>query len=183
MVRFEEGRIDGLTILEFPLFGDSRGEWRRVSEIARFDSGSTPDNLSIRQVSVSVNRVSGTVRGLHFLDPNLGEYKNVSCIRGSVLDVVVDLRRDSPTFGKIAKIALGASSATASVVIPPGCAHGFQTLQDDTILTYSMTADYQPELDFGVNALDPDLGISWPLPVGEISHRDLALPRALEYLK
>jgi dTDP-4-dehydrorhamnose 3,5-epimerase len=178
---FVDGIIDDCLVTNFPVFEDSRGEWRRVSDLANFETSTDGSSRVIKQVSVSINRLAGTLRGLHFLDASQGEFKNVSCVRGSVLDVIVDLRKSSTTFGHVMKVELNAQSTTSSVIIPPGCAHGFQTLQDDTILTYAMTAEYSKDFDFGINPLDPELAIIWPLDISDVSPRDLALPTAQDF--
>lgn len=168
--------------MEFAVFSDSRGEWRRVADVDLFHTRDSNPDLNIRQVSASANRLAGTLRGLHFMDESQQEFKNVSCIRGSALDVVVDLRPHSATFAKFMRLELSSNKTSSSILVPPGCAHGFQTLEDDTILIYSMTATYKKDYDFGVNPLDRDLNIKWPLEITEVSPKDLSLPSVKEFL-
>lgn len=133
------------------------------------------ESLPIRQVNQSVNLSSGTVRGFHYqLAPQV-EYKIIRCIKGEVADIVVDLRQKSQTFLQSEKVLLS-EQKNNSLIVPPGCAHGFQVVQEDTQLMYLHTAEYFPQFEGGVNIKDPKLNIKWPLPITEISERDSALP-------
>lgn len=152
---------------------DSRGLFARVfctDELAGLLAG-----RHVVQINHSRTRLRGALRGMHFQHPPAAEMKFVRCVRGAAYDVVVDLRAGSPTF-------LGWFGATLSpenmqtMVVPEGCAHGFQTLEPDTELVYLHTAPYTPALDGGVRHDDPRLGIAWPLPVAETSPRDAAFP-------
>lgn len=127
------------------------------------------------QCSISSNRLSGTLRGLHYQDEPHGEDKLVRCIRGAVQDVLVDLRPLSNTFGQWVAVDLTERNSRA-VYIPKGFAHGFQALEDDTELLYQISAGYQPGFARGIRYDDPSLAIPWPLPVTSISARDAALP-------
>jgi len=124
---------------------------------------------------VQINRThtekAGSVRGIHFQHPPFAEMKLVSCLRGEVFDVAVDLRKNSPTFLQWhAEVLTEANHKT--LVIPEGFAHGFQTLTDDCELLYLHTAAYAPDFEAGLNALDPRLTITWPMPIAERSMRD-----------
>lgn len=99
----------------------------------------------------------------------------VRCLNGRVLDVFVDLREGSATLGKHAAVVLDAEERNA-VYIPEGCAHGFQTLTEDVELQYFHSCRYTPEMEGGVNPLDPTLGIEWPVPISRMSERDAGLP-------
>lgn len=175
--------VEGCVVTRFPSFTDSRGEWRRVAEVSRFPHLESGEEQAIRQVSISVNRKRGTVRGLHYLDISQNEYKNVTCFAGRIFDVVVDLREESTTFGKFMAVELTSDGESTSIIIPPGCAHGFQTLEDNSVIAYSMTSDYSSDYDRGVNPLDSHLGIEWPLAISDISPRDSALPSFLEVVQ
>lgn len=118
---------------------------------------------------------SGTVRGLHFQLPPHAEMKLVSCIRGRVFDVAVDLRRGSHTFGRWHSEVLDVQDGGA-LLVPEGFAHGFQALCDDVELLYCHSAAHIPGAEAGVNVRDEHLGIAWPLPIAELSPRDTALP-------
>jgi dTDP-4-dehydrorhamnose 3,5-epimerase len=130
----------------------------------------------IAQINHSVTRTRGTVRGLHYQTGAAAETKVIRCLRGSVWDVAVDLRPDSPTYLRWQAVTLRADEP-ALVVIPPGCAHGFQALTDDAELLYAHTAPYTPDAEGGVHIFDEHLAIAWPLAVTCQSARDQSLPR------
>jgi len=113
----------------------------------------------------------GTVRGMHFQRPPHAEMKLVSCVRGEVFDVAVDLRRGSPTFLRWHAERLSADNNRA-LLIPQGFAHGFQALTDDAELIYCHSAAYDAASEGGLNPRDPRLAIAWPLPITELSARD-----------
>jgi dTDP-4-dehydrorhamnose 3,5-epimerase len=127
------------------------------------------------QISISSNTRRGTLRGLHFQAPPRPEAKVVVCIRGSAFDVAVDLRADSPTYGRWTGVDLTRENRRA-VYVPPGCAHGFQTLEDDTELLYLISEFYDSKLQRGVRWNDPALEIGWPLEPTVISERDGSFP-------
>ena len=130
----------------------------------------------IAQMNISFSRDVGTVRGMHFQRAPASESKVVRCIRGAILDVIVDLRAGSPSYAQWEALELTAE-ARDMVYVPPGFAHGFQTLVPDTELLYLHGTAYAPDCDDGVAHDDPDLGITWPLPVSTLSDRDAALPK------
>ena len=130
--------------------------------------------LRFVQVNHSITRRRGTIRGLHFQRPPAAEWKLIRCLRGHVFDVAVDLRKGSPTFGRWHPVLLSADNQR-QILIPPGCAHGFQTLADDSELLYQHSAAYSPALEDGVRHDDPRLAIVWPEPATSLSPRDLAL--------
>lgn len=128
------------------------------------------------QTSVSHNAVAGTLRGLHFQAPPHEEDKLVTCVRGSLFDVLLDLRRDSPTFRSWFGVELSAGNGR-SVFVPAGLAHGFQTLEDETTVLYNISAYYRPEAARGVRWDDPAFGIEWPpAETRVISERDRSFP-------
>jgi dTDP-4-dehydrorhamnose 3,5-epimerase len=129
----------------------------------------------LSQINHTYTARSGTVRGMHFQYPPHVETKIVSCLRGEVYDVAIDLRRDSPTFLQWHAERLSAENYRA-LVIPEGCAHGFQTLVDDSEMLYFHTSAYHSTAEGGLNPQDPVLGIDWPLPVGGLSPRDAVHP-------
>ena len=132
----------------------------------------------IAQVNHSWTRMAGTVRGLHFQHPPFAETKMVRCIRGSVFDVAVDLRAGSPSF-----LAWHAEELSAAnqrmLIVPPGCAHGFQTLSDDCELLYLHTAPYVAEAEGAIAWDEPRIGVNWPMRVelDALSPRDRNHPR------
>lgn len=125
------------------------------------------------QANLSRTRRVGTVRGLHFQRPPHAEIKIVHCLQGAVHDVVLDLRTTSPTFGQSRCFRLSAQNRRA-LVVPAGCAHGFQSLDPDCVLLYFVSAAYRPEAEAGVRFDDPVLGDVWPLPPVHLSARDRA---------
>jgi len=165
--------IDGLLVVHRQRVEDARGYFSRffcAQELA--EAGF---NQPIAQINQTLTRRRGSVRGIHFQHPPHGEDKFVSCLRGSVFDVAVDLRRGSPTFLQWHAETLSADNAR-SLFIPKGFAHGFQTLCDDVELLYLHTAPYVRAAEGGLNPLDPALGIGWPLPFADVSDRDVAHP-------
>jgi dTDP-4-dehydrorhamnose 3,5-epimerase len=129
----------------------------------------------IVQVNQSVTRLEGAVRGLHYQRAPHAEMKLVRCLRGRVWDVAVDLRAGSATFLQWHAEELTPENAHM-MIIPEGCAHGFQVLSHDSELLYLHTALYEPGAEGGIRPTDPELGIAWPLPVSDLSARDAALP-------
>lgn len=129
----------------------------------------------VAQVNISSTVSAGTVRGLHFQRPPFADMKVITCVRGEVWDVVVDLRAGSPTFLQWYAAPLSAVGGQ-SMLVPPGCAHGFQTLSDDVDLVYCHSAAYSPSAEDAVRFDDPLLNIPWPVPVRNVSDRDLAHP-------
>jgi dTDP-4-dehydrorhamnose 3,5-epimerase len=166
-------RISGLKVIERKPIVDARGFLERMycdSELEEILGG-----RKVKQINRSLTRQTGTVRGLHFQRAPNAEMKLVSCMRGEVFDVAVDLRLGSPTFLKWHGEVLGESNRR-TLVIPEGFAHGFQALSADCELLYLHTAEYVREAEGGFNAADPGLGISWPLPFADQSNRDEQLP-------
>lgn len=127
------------------------------------------------QHSLSYNEARGTLRGLHFQRYPHGEVKLVQCVGGIVFDVVVDARRDSPSFGRWVSYTLSAENGEM-LYVPEGCAHGFLTLSDHAMVHYCISGAYSPQASSGIRWDDPKLGIVWPRSVAIVSERDLALP-------
>jgi dTDP-4-dehydrorhamnose 3,5-epimerase len=125
----------------------------------------------VAQINHTLTYKKGAVRGLHFQHPPHAEIKLVSCLKGEIWDVAVDLRRDSPTFLHWHGEILSATNRK-SLLIPEGYAHGFQALTENCELIYLHTAAYHSESEGALNATDPKLGIAWPLAITEISDRD-----------
>lgn len=130
---------------------------------------------SILQVNVSRTEQVGTVRGLHLQAPPHSEAKLVRCLRGRVWDVAVDLRPGSSTYGQWHAAELSPIAANA-LLIPEGCAHGFQVLEPGSELLYLHSGAWVPEAEAGVHSGDPQLAISWPMPPRGLSERDERLP-------
>ena len=165
--------LAGLKKIERRPFGDLRGAFARLfcAETLREAGWSGP----VAQINHSHTAREGTVRGLHFQHPPHAEIKLVSCIRGAVWDVGVDLRRGSPTFLKWHAERLSAENGCA-ILIPQGFAHGFQTVSDDVELLYCHSTAYEPAAEGGLDPRDPLVAIRWPLPIAELSERDARHP-------
>jgi dTDP-4-dehydrorhamnose 3,5-epimerase len=163
-------------VLRQPL-GDERGFLERL--FCQETLGNLLSGKSIRQINHTLTRKEGTVRGLHFQYPPYAETKIVTCIKGTVWDVALDLRQGSPTFLQYHPLVLSEDNLR-SFLIPEGFAHGFQTLTPDCEMLYFHTADYQAEAEGAINALDPHLAIAWPKSVTERSARDQGHPMLTE---
>lgn len=158
-------QIPGVELRPYSVFSDSRGGFAKPLV---FSSGDLSEELSI---CYSTNESKGTVRGFHLqLYPKV-ELKYVVCIRGSIFDVIIDLRRNSPTFLATSNVILNEDSPQI-LTIPPGVAHGYQSLQDETFLLYGILGEYSKEYSTKINPLDPELEIQWPLEVSSISLED-----------
>ena len=165
--------IEGLAVIQRKPIGDTRGYLERI--FCTTDLAGLFQGKPIRQINHTLTARKGSIRGMHFQIHPFSEIKLVTCVRGEVLDVAVDLRKDSPSFLHWHSEILSDSNHK-SLFIPEGFAHGFQTLTSDCELLYLHTADYQVEAEGGLNALDPRLGIDWPLPVSDMSDRDRQHP-------
>jgi dTDP-4-dehydrorhamnose 3,5-epimerase len=165
--------IDGARTLDLEPAFDDRGFFARTW--CRRELAEQGLSVEIAQESISFNRKKGTLRGLHFQKPPHGEVKIVRCIRGAILDVIVDLRPQSTTYLRSQSFELSAENRRA-LYIPKGCAHGFQTLIDETEVHYQISSFYDPMAAAGCRFDDPAFAIVWPLPVSVISERDLQWP-------
>lgn len=165
--------IAGLNVVVRKPIGDHRGYLERM--FCSDDLAPLLNGRSIAQVNRTLTEIRGTVRGMHFQHPPHAEMKVVSCLRGEVFDVAVDLREGSPTFLHWHAEILSCDNHK-SLVIPEGFAHGFQTLTDHCEMLYFHTAAYCPAAEDALNAQDPRLAIRWPEPVAAMSPRDAAHP-------
>ncbi|POO52106.1 dTDP-4-dehydrorhamnose 3,5-epimerase [Agrobacterium rosae] len=168
--------LEGLTKITPRRIGDNRGYFSEVFRRDWFEANIL--DLEFVQDNESLSQPVGTVRGLHFQLPPFAQGKLVRCISGRVFDVAVDIRKNSPTFGKWYGVELSMVNGV-QLWIPPGFAHGFATLEENSILSYKVTAPYSAEHDRGVLWNDPDIGIEWPVaPSAEIlSDKDRKQPR------
>jgi dTDP-4-dehydrorhamnose 3,5-epimerase len=173
-VVFNETPLTGAFLLEPESRFDDRGSFMRVWCQREFQERGLESRVA--QCSVSYNRQTGTLRGMHYQAEPHAEVKIVRCTRGSLFDVIIDLRPESPSYTRHFAIVLSASSRTM-LYIPRGFAHGFQTLEDQTELTYQMSEFYEPSAARGVRWNDPVFGIKWP-PVGTriMNDRDATYP-------
>lgn len=167
--------INGVFELHAQPFADHRGAFLnafRAQEPAFMHSWG---DRGIAQVNLSRTEAAGTIRGLHLQAAPHSEAKLVRCLRGRVWDLAVDLRIDSTTYGQWHALELSPEQGNA-LVIPEGCAHGFQVLEPSSELLYLHSGAWEPEAETGVRWDDPKLAIAWPLPVTDLSDRDRDLP-------
>lgn len=169
----QQTEIEGLMVIQRKLLGDVRGYLERL--FCQLELEPLLKGKTIAQINHTLTANTGTVRGMHFQYPPHAETKFVSCIRGEVLDVAVDLRKGSPTFLQYHAETLSAENHK-TLVIPEGFAHGFQTLTQGCEMLYLHTADYNTESEGALNATDPRLNIKWPMDITERSDRDRAHP-------
>jgi dTDP-4-dehydrorhamnose 3,5-epimerase len=162
--------LSGLKLLVRKPLGDSRGYLERMYCVDELQD--VFGNRSVVQINHTLTQNKGTVRGMHFQYAPHAEMKLVSCLRGSVFDVAIDLRRDSPTFLQWHSEILSEDNHK-TFAIPEGFAHGFQTLTNDCEMLYLHTAAYVQNSEGGLNPNDPSLDIRWPLSISEISSRDV----------
>jgi dTDP-4-dehydrorhamnose 3,5-epimerase len=161
--------LAGLAVVQRRVREDSRGFFSRLYCTNELSAAGFA--LPVVQINHTRTLRRGAVRGLHFQRPPHAEDKFVSCLRGEVFDVAVDLRRDSPTYLRWHGEVLSAENRV-SLMIPQGFAHGFQTLADDCELLYLHSRAYEPEAEGALHVNDPALAIAWPLPIAEMSERD-----------
>jgi dTDP-4-dehydrorhamnose 3,5-epimerase len=172
-MKFLPTGLTGAMVIELEPLRDERGHFART--FCREEFRAHGIELTVVQCSVSFNVRRGTLRGLHYQAPPKAEAKLVRCAAGEAFDVIVDLRRGSPTFGRWFAVELTAVGGRM-IYVPEGFAHGFQTLRDDTELFYMMSESYSPPHARGVRWDDPQLGIRWPMAPTVMSARDRELP-------
>jgi dTDP-4-dehydrorhamnose 3,5-epimerase len=164
----------GLIRIERQPIRDRRGSLTRI--FCAEELASVGWNKPIAQINHTCTQHQGTVRGLHYQLPPCAEMKLVSCLRGEIWDVAVDLRRESPTFLQWYAERLSAGNSNA-LLIPEGFAHGFQALTDGVEIMYCTSAPYAPSFEQGLHPQDSSIGISWPLTITELSDRDANHPK------
>ncbi|MCC7272786.1 MAG: dTDP-4-dehydrorhamnose 3,5-epimerase [Alphaproteobacteria bacterium] len=172
-MRFVPLSLPGPCLVETEPFADERGAFARLWCRRAFAAAGL--DADFVQANASFNPVAGTLRGLHWQAPPHGEAKLVRCVRGRIHDIVVDVRPDSPGFGRWAAVTLEAADGR-SLYVPEGFAHGFQTLIDDVEVDYQVSAFYAPAAARGVRWDDPALAIAWPMPPTRISVADRSWP-------
>jgi dTDP-4-dehydrorhamnose 3,5-epimerase len=179
-MKVRELSIPGAWEITPTVHGDSRGtffEWLTQSGFTGFAG----HRLDVRQANCSVSS-AGVLRGLHFAQVPPSQAKYVTCVSGSVFDVVVDVRLGSPTFGRWDSVSLD-DRDHRTIYISEGLAHGFLALQDNSTVMYLCSAEYNPQREFAICATDPELAIDWPLVHGaapSLSDRDAAAPSFAE---
>lgn len=170
---FTATTLPGSFVIELNVKGDSRGWFARTYCKKEFEQ--IGHDKEWVQMNHSFTAKKGTIRGMHFQKPPYGEIKMLRCIAGAVYDVIIDLRKNSPTYLQWFGAELSATNKKM-MYIPEGFAHGFQTLSDDVELIYNHTQFYTPGSEGGILFNDAAIGIHWPLPLTEISDRDKLHP-------
>lgn len=166
---FTPTAINGVYIIEPKPIKDSRGYYERYFCVEDFKEIGLVK--PIVQVNHSKTFIKGCVRGFHYQDPPYAEVKIIRCIKGAILDVALDIRKNSPTFLKYVSVELNEDN-NKYLYIPEGCAHAFQTLSEESELLYPVTAFYSPEHDRSINPLDKKVNVAWALdPIG-LSEKD-----------
>ena len=165
--------IEGVAIIDLELREDYRGFFARSFDSSEFAAAGLEPVVD--QCNISGNHKAGTLRGMHFQIAPHPEAKLVRCIRGSLLDVIVDMRPGSPT--RLQHVAVELSAANRrSFYVPPYFAHAYLTLEDDTEALYQVSGSYAPAAERGLRFDDPALGIDWPVPITTISEKDASWP-------
>src|SRR3990167_6523742 len=167
----QDTAISSLKVIQRNPLSDPRGYLERF--FCKKDLNTIIQGKNIEQINHTLTKMCGTVRGLHFQIPPYAEMKLVSCLKGKIFDVAIDLRRNSPTFLSYHAEILSDDNYK-TLFIPEGFAHGFQTLSDNCEVLYFHTNYYYADAECGLNALDPLLNIQWPLPVKFRSERDIS---------
>ena len=175
--------IPDVVVIEPKVFGDARGFFYESFNNKAFDEV-VGRHVDFVQDNQSLSAPVGTLRGLHFQSAPFAQDKLVRVTRGRILDVAVDIRASSPSFGKHVAVELSAEN-WKQLLVPTGFAHGFVTLEPDTEVLYKVTAPYAPENDHGLAFDDPALGIDWRLPLSglTLSDKDRKHPRLAEMLR
>ena len=166
---FTETKLRGAYLLDLDKHEDERGFFARAWCVDEFKKHGL--NQHLVQCNISFNKRRGTLRGMHYQGEPYEEAKLVRCTRGALYDVIIDLRRDSPTFKEWFSVELTAQNHRA-LYVPEGLAHGFQTLVDNTEVFYQMSEFYHPECSRGVRWDDPAFGIKWPSDPRILSRQD-----------
>ena len=171
--------IKGLWEFEPKVFSDDRGSFHEWFKASAFKEAVGHD-LTLSQANLSISS-KGTVRGIHYAQVPVGQAKYVKCVAGSVLDVIVDIRVGSPTFGEHLAVELSARN-NKSLYLSEGLGHAFCALEDDATFVYLCSTNYSPDREYEINPLDQELGITWPFPISdlELSAKDLAAPTLKE---
>jgi dTDP-4-dehydrorhamnose 3,5-epimerase len=172
-LEFSETPLSGVMQVQRQRLQDERGFLSRLFCAEELAAANWRE--AIAQVNHTLTRHAGTVRGMHYQLPPYAECKLVSCLRGEVWDVALDLRKGSPTFLRWHAVRLSADNGLA-LLLPEGVAHGFQALAEEVELLYCHSRPYVADSERGVSPLDPRLAIDWPLPVRHLSQRDRSHP-------
>jgi len=173
-MEFGELELPGVFVIRCDQVNDARGSFVRTFCAREFAQRGLVDKFV--QHATSHSSLRGTIRGIHFQAEPFSETKVVRCIRGAIFDVILDLRRNLPSFGQWCATELSETEPNA-LYIPKGCAHAFQTLEDDCAIEYMITPEYRASAQLGIRWDDPEVGIAWPIRANIImSERDRNLP-------
>jgi dTDP-4-dehydrorhamnose 3,5-epimerase len=170
-MKIQNTKIDGVKVICSDPFRDERGFFNRI--FCQKELEAVRPGIVIAQINHSMTKLKGTIRGMHFQYPPHAEMKIVRCIKGSIFDVAVDLRKGSPTFLQWHGEVLSADNMKA-LVIPEGCAHGVQSLEDDIEMVYMSTAFFCKEAESAIRYNDPKVNIQWPVAITVVSEQDAA---------
>ncbi len=174
-IKILETNIKGVCEIVHSPFTDERGLFLNIFRSENTPLSSIWSNRPIEQINLSKTLNIGTIRGMHMQKEPYSEAKLITCIKGKIFDVAVDLRSNSPTFGKWCKVILS-PGLNNSIFIPEGCAHGFQTMENNCELIYVHSEKWKKEVETGVNCKDKNLDILWPISKMIMSERDMNLP-------
>jgi dTDP-4-dehydrorhamnose 3,5-epimerase len=172
-MEFHSTKLRDAYLLRLERAHDNRGFFARTFCVEEFAAHGL--ETSFPQHSISFSARKGTLRGMHYQREPRSEAKLVRCTQGAILDVIIDIRPDSPTYRRWQEFELSSANGH-QLYIPKGFAHGFQTLSDDVEVNYLISTPYEPGLARGIRYDDPAFGINWPLSVTEISEKDLHWP-------
>ena len=177
MQRFEveKLKLPGLKLIHVPFYSDARGAFCQAFSSADWLASGL--DVSFVQDNFSVSAAVGTLRGMHFQNPPSAQAKLIQVLQGAILDVSIDIRRDSPSYGQHLAVRLDAGAS--QLFVPEGFAHGFMSLEPNSIVFYKVTKPYDPARESGLHWADPDLAIKWPyVPTpAQVSAKDGLLPR------
>lgn len=173
-MKVTELALEGVKLLELDYYGDNRGYY--VESYSKERLKQYGIDLDFVQDSHSYSAKKGTVRGIHFQNNPRAQAKLVRCVRGAIMDVVVDLRKESPTFGQWISTVISAENRL-QLFIPRGFGHGFKTLEDDCDFLYKLDDFYAPEYDRAIMWNDPDIAIDWGIENPILSDKDKKAPR------
>lgn len=172
-MKFIEQKIPGMFIIEPSLHQDDRGVFRRSFCVEEFNNAGI--DFTVKQGNISQNFHKHTMRGFHYQVEPSKESKVISCVTGALYNIVLDLRKDSPTFHQWVASEVNAENRH-SIVVPAGCANAFLTMADNTIVHYYMGDSFAPNSYCGIRYNDPKFGFEWPVEPEVISEKDLNLP-------
>ena len=170
---FRETTLKGAFVIEMEKFADERGFFARAWCQREVEANGLISRVT--QTNISFNKKRGTLRGMHYQVAPYEQVKLVRCTAGAIYDVIIDMRLDSPTYRKWTGVELTAENYRM-LYVPEHFAHGFQTLEDTTEVTYQVSQFHSPESERGVRYDDPVFQVEWPLPVAVISEKDIAWP-------